>query len=336
MKSKALRIVLSVLLGAVCLGLWFHFVDPGKIMQYVSRIHPGLVALSALSYLVTYFLRSLRWNLILSTIKDIPPFHTFGYYMASNFLNYIIPIRAGEVAKCLFLKKRYDIRVSRSLPTVFVDKLFDSMAIFLVLVLIPFLPITLNKSLWILIYLILAIVAFGLAIMVAASIAHEKTTRFLMKLLFFIPQKYNEKLKDMSQLFVEGIGLFRHHMNLLPRIGLLTIMPVVTESLFILLLFWAFGVKINFFIVLFGNTLIYLSYILPHPPAQIGSNELLMVLIFSVGFGFDRNLVSAVMAFGHLMTGMLIVIIGVSVLSWTGVSIFGSGNVLKDTENSQT
>ncbi len=322
MKSKTLRTILSLALGIVFLAVWFHVIDISIFLSYLKKVDIRLAGLSALVYLVSYFLRAMRWNTILSTIKKVPPVPVFGYYMASNFLNYLIPIRAGELTKCLFLKKKYDMKVSQTFPTVFIDKIFDSMAIFMVLALIPFLPINLNRSLWMLIYLILAIVAFGIGIMVAATIAHEKTTRFIMKLLFFVPKKYNEKMQDMSSLFVEGIGLFRHHLKLLPEIAVLTVLPVVTESLFILLLYWAFGVNVSFWVILFGYTLIYLSYVLPHPPAQIGSHELLMVLIFSIGFGLDRNLVSAVMAFGHIMTGLLIVIIGTTVLSFTGMSLF--------------
>ena len=72
---------------------------------------------------------------------------------------------------------------------------------------------------------------------------------------------------------------------------------------------------------MFGYTLIYLSYVLPHPPAQIGSNELIMVLIFSVGMGLNKEMVSAVMSFSHLITGILIVISGLISVSFAGFKL---------------
>jgi len=86
-------------------------------------------------------------------------------------------------------------------------------------------------------------------------------------------------------------------------------------------MFRAFAQVIPFPIILFGYTLIYLSYILPTPPAQIGSNELIMVLVFSVGLGLNKDMVSAVMAFAHLLTGLLIVIVGLISFSYIGVNI---------------
>ncbi|MCD4830124.1 MAG: flippase-like domain-containing protein [Candidatus Cloacimonetes bacterium] len=322
MKHKHLRILLSVLFGLICLAVWVHITDMNELLDYIRQVHIGLAALAAVAYIVSYILRSLRWTTIMSTVHRVSPLPMFAYYMAGNFFNYLVPIRAGELAKCYFVKQRYGVRVSRSLPTIFIDKLFDSAAIFLVLLLIPLLPINLNKPLWILIIFIVGVVLAGIGVLIAASLAREQTTRLLQKLLFFVPKKYSERLQDISSLFVEGIGLFRHHHALLPQIAGLTLLAVLSDSMMILFLFWSFGVSVNYFMVLFGYTLIYLSYILPHPPAQIGSNELLMVLIFSVGFGLDRNLVSAVMAFGHLITGVLIVSIGLSAVSWTGTGIF--------------
>ena len=322
MKNKLFRLVLSLAVGLACLLLWLHLIDTQELLSYLHRIRPLMVAGAGLTYVFSYLLRSLRWRTILSTIQRVPPGRTFLYFMAATFMNYLVPIRAGELAKCYFVKKHYGTRVSRTLPTVFIDKLFDSAAIFLVLALIPFLPVKLNASLWTLIFILLGVVLLGLGVMLAASLAHQKTTTVLMKLLFFVPRRYQSRLEDVSSLFVEGVGLFRHHTGLLPQISLLTLLAVLSDSFVVMQLFWAFGVQVNFWTVLFGYTLIYLSYILPHPPAQIGSNELLMILIFSVGFGLERTLAGTVMAFGHLLTGMLIVVLGMAALSWTGTGLF--------------
>ncbi len=328
-----MRMALSFLLGLIFLGIWFYVIDPSILVGYFLQIDVRIALLSALVYVISYLIRSLRWNVILSTVQRVPPLSTYNIFMGSNFINYVIPIRAGEIAKCYFLKRKYNLRVSRTLPTVFIDKLFDSIAIFIVLLLIPFLPIHISKPLWGLISIILGIVLIGIFILIAASLAHEKTTAVILNLFFFLPEKQKMKVKEVFSLFMQGVGLFRHHYMLIPQIVFLTLFAVLTDTLVVILLFWAFGTPIGFFTVLFGYTLIYLSYVLPHPPAQIGSNELLMVLIFSVGFGLDKNLVSAVMTFGHLLTGLLIVILGVIALSWTGTSIFSGKELLDETED---
>jgi hypothetical protein len=44
------------------------------------------------------------------------------------------------------------------------------------------------------------------------------------------------------------------------------------------------------------HTLINLSYAILRPPAQLGSNEWMMIIIFSIGFGLDKvHCLSAIM-----------------------------------------
>ncbi len=75
-------------------------------------------------------------------------------------------------------------------------------------------------------------------------------------------------------------------------------------------MFRAFSLDIGFAQVLFGYTLLSVSYILPTPPAQIGHNEFLMVVIFADGFGLGRTEVTALMLLAHVLTGVLITVLG--------------------------
>jgi len=59
-----------------------------------------------------------------------------------------------------------------------------------------------------------------------------------------------------------------------------------------------------------GYTLMNLTYILPTPPAQIGSNQFMWVLIFSFGLGADRNLTSAAVIVSHILTSLMIFVMG--------------------------
>ena len=60
------------------------------------------------------------------------------------------------------------------------------------------------------------------------------------------------------------------------------------DALFCLLAFRAVGVTVPVLVVLYGYTLFNLSFILPSPPGQVGSNELIGLLIFSGVFRINR------------------------------------------------
>ena len=75
------------------------------------------------------------------------------------------------------------------------------------------------------------------------------------------------------------------------------------DALFCLLAFRAVGVTVPVLVVLYGYTLFNLSFILPSPPGQVGSNELIGLLIFSGVFRVSRAGVGAMFLFSHPWTG---------------------------------
>lgn len=330
MKKNKLHLLIGILIGLVFIAIWLYFVDFGEMVAYLKKVRILYLVMAAILYILSYYIRAFRWKILLSPQIKISSVKTFLIWMAGNFLNYVVPIRAGELAKSYFLKKTDKIEISRTLPSVFIDKMFDSIAIFLVLALIPFLNVNISKPLLILIALLVGIVVVGALILVFAAIAQEKIVKIIHRFFFFVPEKYEKKFLDLVALFISGVGVFKHHLNLLLPVVGLTFLAVLIDSIYFSCIFLAFQESVNYFLILFGYTLIYLSYILPQPPAQIGSNELIMVVIFSVGLGLNKEMVSAVMAFAHVLTGILITGIGLMAFSYTGVKIFDRFNAQEE------
>ena len=319
--SDIKKIIIGIIVGIILIFIWINLINTSEVLNYLKKLELIYVLISSFLYLLSYFVRSLRWREILKPVCNLKIKKTYLLWMAGNFLNYIIPIRAGEFAKSYFIKRTEGIPISKSLPSVFIDKVFDSISILIVVALIPFLKVEISKPLLILIFLLIIIVIFGIGILIISAIKKDFVVSFFQKFLFFIPKKYKNKLFEIIEIFVEGIGLFKHHYNILPKVILLTLTAVFIDSIYFLCMFRAFGQIIHFSVILFGYTLIYLSYILPCPPAQIGSNELIMVIIFSVGLGLNKEMVSAVMTFAHILTGILITIIGFISFSYIGIKI---------------
>ena len=87
------------------------------------------------------------------------------------------------------------------------------------------------------------------------------------------------------------------------------------DALFCLLAFRAVGVSVPVLVVLYGYTLFNLSFILPSPPGQVGSNELIGLLIFSGVFRVSRTGVGAMFLFSHPWTATLMACSGMACLS---------------------
>ncbi|MBO8087806.1 MAG: flippase-like domain-containing protein, partial [Marichromatium sp.] len=102
----------------------------------------------------------------------------------------------------------------------------------------------------------------------------------------------------------------------------LTVIGIVLDGLYFYLMFKAFGfTSINVAMIFIGYTLLNLSYILPQPPGQMGSNELLMSLIFVTGMGMNYADAGSLIAVAHLLTGAVVASLGIISLSVVGVRI---------------
>jgi len=143
------------------------------------------------------------------------------------------------------------------------------------------------------------------------SINHKNISyKWVIHFVKIIPQKYKGKIQNFSYNFIEGLAILNNRFTDVVFILFLTILAVLSESYFIFLIFSEFGSSITFVKILFGYTLLNLTYILPTPPAQIGSNQFMWLLIFSFTLGINENLTGAAVTFSHILTSLIIFILG--------------------------
>lgn len=308
--KRSVRIAIVCLVGAALLTLALRGVDPARVRTLVAGVKPGWVAAALAVYVSAYVLRSLRWRLILSPVVRVRVPESFFMLMAGYFVNYIVPVRAGEVAKAFFLKRLKGVPIATSLPTIFVDKLFELMSVVLVLLLVPVLSLSLTGYVATLVYSVLVVFALALALLLFALVNGSGTTRALSLATAWLPAGLHARLSRWFALLIEGMGVARANARSLGVLIALTAGAVALDAAYFALMFRAFSLEIGFVQVLFGYTLLSVSYILPTPPAQIGHNEFLMVVIFADGFALGRTEVTALMILAHVLTGVLITALG--------------------------
>ena len=308
--SRRTRIVLALVAGCILLAIALRGLDLASIAARIGSADPRWLALAAIVYLSAYFVRSLRWRLILRPIEQVTVRESFAMLMAGYFLNYLIPIRAGEVAKSFFLKRLKGIPIATSLPTVFVDKLLELFSILLVIVMVPVLSVQLSGSLASLIVAVLVIFVMAVGLLLLAIRKRDATVKLVCRLVSWLPQRAYDRITSWLGLFINGLSVSASTVRGLWGLLALTGCAVMLDAVYFRIMFLAFDIPVSFPIVLFGYTLISLSYILPTPPAQIGYNQIIMELIFAAGLGMARPDVMAVMLLAHPLTGILITVVG--------------------------
>jgi glycosyltransferase 2 family protein len=321
-KRNLIILILGSIIGITLILLWLSYIPISEVKAYFKELSPLYVVLASLSYLSAYFVRSLRWNILLSQSIKIPIKDTWLYAMAGNLMNYMIPIRAGELVKSWFVKHNHGQSITHTLPSVFIDKTFDTLAIVSVLILIPFLAIQISTGLLVLLVLLAAVFVVSAGLLLMAAWHKQRVLGWVDLPLKLIPRRFRAKLREYLQSFIEGLNIFEHHPQKLLAATALTALGILLDGTYFYLIFVAFGIEFSFLLVLFGYTLINLSYALPQPPAQLGSNEWMMIIVFSLGFSLTKSSASAIMAFAHILTAILMGVVGYIAFAISGIEVF--------------
>lgn len=305
LNKNKLSLLIGLAIGIVLLATWLYFNPLHEIKAHFANLNYNWVLLASLAYMSAYFVRSCRWKLLLPESAKPGYFRIWMYAMGGNWVNYMIPIRIGDVVRAWFIKRNHHIPLMKALPSVFIDKAFDTLAIAFVLVIIPFTAIQLSTPMMVLLGLLTLVFVLTILLLLSAAWQKDRVIRVLQKLTQWTPLKLRTRLYTAIELFVSELNLFEHHRYKLLFATLLTAVGILLDGLYFYLLFLAFGIPYSFPLAMLGYTLINLSYALPQPPAQLGSNEWMMVIIFGVGFGLTKSTASAIMAFAHILTALI-------------------------------
>ncbi|HHV36752.1 MAG TPA: flippase-like domain-containing protein [Candidatus Cloacimonetes bacterium] len=309
-RKKTISLILGLILGIVLITLWVRATPWAEFKEHFNNLSIKYVILGSAVYISAYFVRAYRWKRIMDIRFEVPTIRVWNYAMAGNLINYLIPIRAGELIKALFVKRNHEVGISDSLPLIIVDKTFDTLAILVVLAMLPFLRLQLSGGIILLMVILGLFFIFSVGIILCAAWKKELVSAFLGGILSIFPKRLKDKMMEFLERFVAGLNIFEHSGYTLVLAVLLTLLGIFLDGLYFYLMFLSFGIGMSFLIVLFGYSLINLSYGLPQPPAQLGSNEWMMIVIFSLGFSLTKSAASAVMAFAHVLTAIIMLVLG--------------------------
>ena len=326
LNTPAARITIGLLIGVALLYLVSRFVDIPTTLRVLRQnlTTPQGIALALLSgvaFLAAFSVRGIRWKLFLNPIGKVSTLKAIQIFLVGIFLNFLLPIRGGEVAKSLMLKRIANIPVSQSLPTVAMDKALDLMPALFIMALVPFLGIKMDIKLWLILGTVGGLLIFLIFFIALAAWKRATAIRLLQKLISILPAKIGNKIEGFATGFVDSLLMAASRPRIFLPAILLTCVAVTLDGLFAMLAFWTIGFPIPFGTAIFGYTVYNMFYILPTPPGQVGSNEFAGLLVFAGLLGLPAEKVTAMFIFSHPWAALLMAATGMACLSTLGLTI---------------
>ncbi len=324
--KPVVRVTIGLLVGIGLLYLVSKFVDIPETVDILKQnltTPRGIILalLSGVAFLTAFSIRGVRWKLFLNPVGRVSAFKAIQLFLVGIFLNFLLPIRGGEVAKSLMLKRIAGIPISRSLPTVAMDKALDLMPALFIMALVPLLDIEMDIKLWIVLGIVGGLLVGLIFFVLLAAWKRDTAIGLLQKMTGLLPRAIGSKVEGFATGFVDSLLMGASQPRIFIPAMLLTCVAVIFDGLFAMLAFWTIGYPISFGTAIFGYTVYNMFYILPTPPGQVGSNEAIGLLVFAGLLHLPADKVTAMFVFSHPWAALLMCVTGMVCLSALGLTL---------------
>lgn len=128
-----LKTIGSLVFGIVLVVLLIKVVGANidETIAVISRANPLILLLAFVAYYLTFPLRGYRWHFILRRVgTELPLKPATEILFLSWFVNCIVPAKLGDLYRAYLLKGNYGASISRTLGTIFIERISDIIVIF--------------------------------------------------------------------------------------------------------------------------------------------------------------------------------------------------------------
>lgn len=127
MKKQTLSKLAAAIITITLIAILFSQIEITDVVDTLVNIDPVYLVAGFGLYVLSYFLRALRFHILLNRevgIKDL-----FNIVCIHNMVNSLLPARTGELSYIYLLKKRHTITTGAGAATLITARLFDMITI---------------------------------------------------------------------------------------------------------------------------------------------------------------------------------------------------------------
>jgi len=307
--SKGRRLwswILAVPLAAVLLYFALRGVDWGRVWQTIAGAQWRYLAAAALCSCFSYFLRSLRWRILLNAEERLSVGAVFCATMAGYLGNSFLPARAGELVRTLFVSSRSSLSKTYVLTTALSERLSDVIALVLwsSIILIGVQP----KPAWMNDVSRTTATVAALGALIIAVLPHTGgLCRNLIERLP-MPSALRPRLLHLVDQVLLGMRAF-HHVGRFAGFASLTLAIWVSDTCSTMIGAYGLGIHLSFSHAMLLLTGMGLGSALPSTPGYVGIYQFVAVTVL-VPFGISRDAALAFILVAQALSYVVVLTLG--------------------------
>lgn len=342
--KSVLQISVSLAVTLLCLFLAFRQISFQQILASSNEINWWIAFLASVMAILAIGLRAWRWQMILKPIKHLQFGKVFNFTMIGFMANNIFPAHAGELVRAYLMGRKTKTGFFSVSSTILIERLFDGVAIIVLLVIIM---LFIDGPNWLHYGSIAAAITVLSALLLLGVLAsnQSKLRVLLFRLLDLLPKKIKPKVRAKLDAFLYGLNMLKDWNTILPVIALSFLLWLFMGlTVYVILISFPITnyVAINMELLSLTTViLLSLAVIIPSSPGYIGVTQLVFITTF--GLFTDPETIDGIVK-SYILNGSIIfnftqylpvTILGIILLFKEGLS-FKSLNVKKKSMTSKT
>jgi uncharacterized protein (TIRG00374 family) len=288
----------------VLIALTVGEIDLNELVGSITRADPLLLLAAFGVYYLGFPLRGYRWALLLRgagmgvRLRDSTEIIFIGW-----LVNCLVPAKLGDVYRAYLLRLNFDVSLSRTFGTVFIERVFDLFTIALLGLAAGLWSFRNNISGQVAILLGVGLVFIGLlavGLFVIRNFGRRVVTRLPLP----------HRAVEFYDRFEEGV--FSIDRRRVPLLAIVTVLIWATEAMRLYLVVLALGFEFPlgisgaFFVALIASLLTAI----PFTPAGLGIVEVGVVGLLTALYGADQNQASAIVLVDRAISVLSVIILG--------------------------
>jgi uncharacterized protein (TIRG00374 family) len=308
------RFWLGLIVTVIFLGIFIARTDFDEIHDAFSGADYALALAAVPLYFVGFWVRTIRWRLLLSPIRKISTLRLYPVVLIGLMTNNVAPLRVGELVRAVLVGERESMSKSTALGTIAVDRAFDGLTLVIMLGVAAALSGSNGgvKSVG-----ILTALTFGAAslVLMALAIWPQRSRPILSRFINIAPAPVAEKVEGLLDSFSTGLAALRS-----PSVMAFAALASVSSWLIEGFMYWVVGQAFNldvgievYLLILAGANLALSIFASPGGIGPFEATTQAILLSFAVS---DAHAFAYAIVLHILLLGPVI-IVGF-ILLWTG------------------
>ena len=321
-------------ISVVILLIMLYFVGIDQVIDALKMANLYIVALAIATQIFTYFLYTLRWEILvkLADMKDVSIWKLLPMVLVGLAINNITPSGRGggePVRAYLLSKDNKDYHFDETFATVVADRALDTFPfVVLAAFTIASMALFMNFDLWLLVIMVVAVIAIVAILIVLIYMCINPGFGQVVDgwIIGLVRRFYKKNSEELENKIHEAILGFQNTMKILisNRKGLVYTLTLsfiiwIFEIIRVYLVFLAFGADVSLIVI--GEVFIVACLVgmIPLLPGGLGAVDGLMIVFYSAA-GIPSSVSAAATVIERLISFWMTTIVGLVILPYFGTS----------------